>query len=461
MQFRKYLPVIILVASSLLAHFIFFGYPNSTVFDEVHFGKFISGYFTGQYFFDIHPPLAKLLISGMGKLGGFEPGFSFANIGDKYQDNAYLWLRFLPTLAGALLPIVLYFLAKQLKFSNLSAFFLGLFAILENSLLVQSRFILLDSLLLLFGFAGLLFYFISQKRSSFRFLVLSIISLSFAFSVKWTGATFLAIVVFLEIYKGIKAPAVEASLHYGVNKIKTWLSKLLFFIGIPLAIYFLIFWTHFALLPLSGPGDAFMTPEFQKTLIGNPYASNTDIQSVGVTEKFIQLNEQMYKSNKTLTAQHPYSSKWYTWPFMVRGIYFWNASAGDAKIYLLGNPFIYWASILAVVWLLMRLISKTPFYQNNKETAVFLAGAFLLNLLPFIFIGRVMFLYHYFTALIFAIMALVFLIDKLAPKTQKTVFTALTIIFALSFIWFTPLTYGKPPLDPHASNARFWFESWR
>ncbi len=31
------------------------------VFDEVHFGKFISGYIRGTYFFDIHPPAGKLL----------------------------------------------------------------------------------------------------------------------------------------------------------------------------------------------------------------------------------------------------------------------------------------------------------------------------------------------------------------------------------------------------------------
>lgn len=31
--------------------------------------------------------------------------------------------------------------------------------------------------------------------------------------------------------------------------------------------YTFFFWVHFALLPLSGDGDAFMTPEFQRTLV--------------------------------------------------------------------------------------------------------------------------------------------------------------------------------------------------
>ena len=102
----KHLLLLIILGLSLITHFLFFGHPNETVFDEVHFGKFISGYFTHEYFFDIHPPLGKLLISGAGYLADFKPGFSFAEIGQKFPDNIYLWLRLLPTLAGILLPLI-------------------------------------------------------------------------------------------------------------------------------------------------------------------------------------------------------------------------------------------------------------------------------------------------------------------------------------------------------------------
>ena len=111
LDFIKKNSVLILLLVSFLTHFIFFGYPKTTVFDEVHFGKFISGYFTHEYFFDIHPPLGKLLLSGMGYLGGFKPGFSFASIGERFPDYKYLWLRLLPTLMGMLLPIIIYYLA--------------------------------------------------------------------------------------------------------------------------------------------------------------------------------------------------------------------------------------------------------------------------------------------------------------------------------------------------------------
>lgn len=50
-------------------------------FDEVHFGKFAGKYISTRYYVDVHPPLAKLLITFMAFFGGFDGGFDFKEIG--------------------------------------------------------------------------------------------------------------------------------------------------------------------------------------------------------------------------------------------------------------------------------------------------------------------------------------------------------------------------------------------
>jgi len=410
----------VVLGISMITHFAFFGHPNQTVFDEVHFGKFISGYYTHEYYFDIHPPLGKLMIAGFAKVFDFKPEFNFANIGEKFPDNKYLALRFLPSLAGTLLPVVIFLLALQLKFRPQAAFIIGLLVAIENALVVQTHYILMDGFLLLFGFSTLLFYF---RRN---FLWMAIFG-GLTISIKWTGLTFLALPFLIELFK-----------IYKQKEFKNVLKLPIYFLTVPLIIYFSVFIIHFSLLTKPGPGDAFMSPDFQNENVFN---------------KFTELNLQMYQSNQRLTTSHPYGSQWYSWPFMTRAIFYWVSE--NSRIYLIGNPIIWWASTVAILMSLMYVL-------RHKVIKILLAG-YLLNLLPFIGIKRVMFLYHYLTGLVFAILILVYLIERQNDSTwltSKKIFIALIISSAIAFIYFAPLSYGLP-LSPEAYGARVWLPSWR
>ena len=428
--------VLIIIILSVITHFAFFGRPNSTVFDEVHFGKFVSGYLNHKYFFDIHPPLGKLAIAGVAKLTGFKTGFDFKVIGEKYPDRSYLWLRLLPVLAGTLLPIVIFFLARELRLSLLASFSASLLIIFENALLGQSLFILLDSMLLLFGFLGLLLYLIYKRQKSIYIFILAVVSLSFALSIKWTGAALLGLVFIFEIFDLVK------------NKVqKRTVPKLIILVFLPLIIYFSVFALHFSILKNPGEGDAFMSKDFK---------------TENVLQKFIELNREMYRANGRIADNHPYSSKWYTWPMMARPIYYWNegTAPSEAKIYLFGNPIIFWASLLGVIILILNTIFYLRFLRKIK-TSLFIILGFIINYLPFALITRPMFLYHYLSALIFGILALCFSIDAIKNKRLKVIIFILIVTLAIaSFFFFAPLTYGLK-MSASAFNLRLWTKNWQ
>ena len=75
----------------------------------------------------------------------------------------------------------------------------------------------------------------------------------------------------------------------------------------------------------------------------------------------------------------------------------------------------------------------------------------------FIGIKRALFLYHYMAGLVFAIIALVYLIDQ--TKNKKRIFIILLAVSFATFVFFVPLTYGLP-LSEKAYHLRTWLSSW-
>ena len=419
---QKKVIICILSVCSFIVHFAFFGSPQEVVFDEVYFGRFISAYESGEYYFDIHPPLGKLIIFGFVHIFDAHLDSDFSAIGNVYVGHEQFFLRFLPCLAGALIPIVLFFLALEMGLSLRGSTVFSILLIFENSLVVQTHFLFLDGLLIFFGFLAFLMYMIYRRCTKNIFLLAACVCGSLAISIKWTGITFLFLILIHEFF---------TRRVYDVRYVG---KLLLFFVIVPCVLYFSFFIVHFMLLPYPGNGDSFMSQDFYDT----QHYFDTDLSTkpLSMWEQFLELNRTMYRANKSITQGHTYGSVWYTWPFMIKPVYYWTDDMGRF-VYFFGNFVLWFFGAVSVLWAVITQILCR--FRQNVHINYLLAG-FFANWLPFLFIDRVMFLYHYMISLIFSIMIGVYLLDK------KNILQKFDVIFVsvviLAFLAFYPITYG-------------------
>lgn len=443
--------LLILVILAAVTRFWNLGSPAEIVFDEVHFGKFISAYFTGEYYFDIHPPLGKLMIAAFGWLFGFKPDFDFEHIGEPFDERMFFILRFLPALFGTLLVLVIYKLILVLGFSRRAAFFGSALVIFDNTLLIESKFVFTDLFFLVFGFSALYFFIRAEKAEIFKnqiiFWILTGIFTGLALSVKWTSLAFLGIIIASLIFGFFRKH------HFGDIALKSTV-----LIGCAALTYTAVFIPHFKLLPKPGGGSAFMSQAFQNELIANQKGIASD-ERLTFLEKFIELNKVMYSANAGLTAGHPDGSKWYEWPLVRKPVFYWVKAMPPktASIYLIGNPIIWLLVLLGVVGsIFIMLFPEKTRLKLPPLIYLFLFGYFL-NLLPFILVKRVAFLYHYLPALIFGILILALWVEKfLLAAPRKALYLGLLILIVVGFLVMAPLSYGIPlPPSLYAGYQKF------
>ncbi|MBI3443664.1 glycosyltransferase family 39 protein, partial [Candidatus Woesebacteria bacterium] len=85
---------------------------------------------------------------------------------------------------------------------------------------------------------------------------------------------------------------------------------------------------------------------------------------------FWGMQKQMWWYHTGLRATHPYTSPWWTWPFLVRPIYLYTSEeAGGvvSRIYAMGSPVIFWFGLVSVI-----LSFIYAFVERNKKLGLVL-----------------------------------------------------------------------------------------
>ncbi|HUH16925.1 MAG TPA: phospholipid carrier-dependent glycosyltransferase [Methylomirabilota bacterium] len=126
-----------------------------------------------------------------------------------------------------------------------------------------------------------------------------------------------------------------------------------------------------------------------------------------------ELHAQMYGYHYNLTAGHASSSPWWSWPLALKPVWF-SIDNFDAQqvavIYNGQNPILAWAGVPALV------ACGILAWKRRSMALVLLVVAFAFQFVPWVRIERATFAYHYLTAVVFAMVAIAYLVDELLRR---------------------------------------------
>ncbi|MCM1058518.1 MAG: phospholipid carrier-dependent glycosyltransferase [Firmicutes bacterium] len=449
---------------------------NSMYFDEIYHARTAYEFLHGLTAYEnTHPPLGKLFIAA-----------GVANLGM----NPFGW-RIAGTLFGiAMVPFIYLFARRLTESTSLAALGCFLFAF-DFMHFTQTRLATIDVYITFFVI--LMYYFMYRyTRLSFydtplakTFLPLGAcgVCMGLGIACKWTGVyagAGLAVLFFGAMCRryreylyarkkpdgsteGISHRAVLAGFAPGV--LRTCLFCLLFFVAVPALIYLL------------------------------SYLPFLDGTTNGVFLRMLHNQESMFNYHSTLDSSHPYSSLWYQWPVMQRPIWYYSrivtgsSGAGGLRegISAFGNPLVWWAGIPAALYTLYRAAkagrdrrkaafpaaycppgskkdSTTGGSAVPDDTASFLLIGYLAQYLPWFFITRVTFIYHYFPATVFVVLMILFCLSQLQRRCKKKGFLALLFLYGAAafslFLLFYPVLSGQPVEADFVNRFLRWFNSW-
>jgi dolichyl-phosphate-mannose-protein mannosyltransferase len=246
----------------------------------------------------------------MGWFVGYDGHFHFENIGDSYIDNKvpYVAFRAMPALIGALTVPTVFDIMWESGYSLPACVVAAGLVLFDNAHIGQTRLILLDATLVFAMAVSLLCYIKFYKvrhepfgRKWWKWLLLTGFSLSCVISTKYVGLFAFVTVgsaVAIDLWSLLDVNRRQGPLtlpEFG----KHFAARAFGLIVFPFLCYLFWFQVHFAILTRSGPGDDFMSPEFQETLSDNIMTANS------ITIDYYDNIVMKHKETKAYLHSHP------------------------------------------------------------------------------------------------------------------------------------------------------------
>jgi dolichyl-phosphate-mannose-protein mannosyltransferase len=336
----------------------------------------------------VHPPFAKLLVA-----------IGIATFGY----NAWAF-RLASAIAGILLAPTFYALARRVLSRERAALLATVVLLTDGVYLVQSRVAMTNIFAVLFQTAAALALWPARDadRLRWRDAVALGLTLGMAAATRWTSAgTWVLLLLFLAA--GRRRRLMQA-------RELAWAA--LAFAVLPACVYVATY------IPWMEQGHTLMD------VLGAQRA--------------------IWRYHAHLSATHPYTSAWYTWPWLVRPAWYFVDRTPHAVrgIVALGNPLVWWASVPVTIWGLWAG------FRRDGRQLLFGAVGFCALYLPWAVGPRsVNFAHYLFEAIPFACLGLGALLDRFWDGDQALLARAYVVLAILLFVVFYPL-WTAVPLPP-------------
>ena len=392
---------------------------NSFYFDEIYHARTGYEFLHGLTVFETtHPPMGKNFIALSIRTFGMTP---------------FGW-RLPGVLAGIMMIPLMYTFGLMMFKSRFWGMFTALIFTFDFMPFVQTRIATLDGYLTLFVIASYLCMYIYVRDIEERplwkallWLTGSGLFIGLAIASKWQG-----------FYAAIGLPFIFFPawwLLYKRDRKMAWVTFsmcFLIFIAVPGIIY-LLSYIPFVRAMDTGGG-------FWGTVIAN--------------------QQDMFLFHSQLLAGHPFASRWWEWPLLIRPVFYYTNVISDTMrqgISSFGNPAIWWTGIFATAY---AIITFKNMEYKKRQIIAFLLIAYAAQFVPWIFVSRATFIYHYFPSIPFVVLLITFFFKKyVATKYPRLVWAYATLTVGL-FAFFYPVLSGFPVSIEFVHIFLRWLPAW-
>ncbi|EAY15251.1 Dolichyl-phosphate-mannose-protein mannosyltransferase, putative [Trichomonas vaginalis G3] len=453
-------------------------YPEARIFDEIYFGNFTNYYLRNEYFFDIHPPLGKLIFALFAKLSLDPATTNYERAISSYTEKYYITLRMTSASFSSLVAPYGFVTMRLFGFSYIASLFTGFYLAVDFMLIVEGRLILTDGILHSFVMlAVFLIALLHAHPESYIALIFAGIGCGCCSSVKLTALSiyaFAALQQLLYVTGGnvlriftefnpsdFNKKNLKSKEFYKNNLPARYILRLFIIIFTGIFTTFSLFCVHVIICVYKGPGNQAMPDIFQGTVIDKTsYPDFTDhVNKTSLIRRVVKLYRFMHHYNMRITSPHSAQSNWYDWPLCrMKSIPYYTANW--MSLVLTPNFLVWYSAALgAFASLIISIWAFVTGKWNLLWISIWPCGYFA-SWLPFALIPGSLFVYHYLVPLMFGVFCFSTSIDILFQNCRiiSSCLFSLMIFFAfVLWIFYTPWLYG---MVGYEWKSREWYKDF-